>query len=112
LELLEDGSVRNKTTGLIIAAQYRQHSNTGIVLAAGTLVSLGGRIFPMSEFVSVGSRVTYGDYNSEVFHMKEEKIRELCDAVHMNYEEDPEGLRIVRVQDVRGVEEPLEVTNG
>ena len=111
LELLEDGSVRNKKTGLIIAAQYRQHSNTGIVLAAGTMVSLGGQIFPMSDFVKVGNRVTYGDYNSEVFLMKEDKVRKLCDAVQMNYEEDPEGLRIVRVQDVRGVEVPVGADN-
>jgi len=26
----------------------------------------------------------------------------------MNYEVDPEGLRVVRVQDVRGVENPID----
>jgi hypothetical protein len=36
--------------------------------------------------------------------MDEAKVQQLCDAVQMNYEEDPEGLRVVRVQDVRGVE--------
>lgn len=104
MELLEDGSVRNKKTGLIIAAKYRQHSNVGIVLAAGQFVIIGGQKVPMSDVVRVGDRVTYGDYNSEVFHMAEKRVIELCDAVQMNYEADEEGLRIVRVQDVRLVE--------
>jgi hypothetical protein len=63
----------------------------------------------MSEVVRVGDRVTYGDYNSEVFLMDEDKVKELCDAVQMNYEPDPEGLRIVRVQDVRGFEYPIKL---
>ena len=104
MELLEDGSVRNKKTGLIIAAKYRQHSNVGIVLATGQFVIIGGKMVPMSDVVRVGDRVTYGDYNSEVFHMAEKRVIELCDAVQMNYEADEEGLRIVRVQDVRLVE--------
>jgi hypothetical protein len=54
--------------------------------------------------------VTYGDYNSEVFLMDEAKVQQLCDAVQMNYEEDPEGLRVVRVQDVRGVEREIVAT--
>ena len=104
MELMEDGSVRNKKTGLIIAAKYRQHSNVGIVLAAGQFVIIGGQKVPMSDIVRVGDRVTYGDYNSEVFHMDEKRVIALCDAVQMNYEKDEEGLRIVRVQDVRLVE--------
>ena len=60
------------------------------------------RIFGVE--VRVGDRVTYGDYNSEVFIMDENKVQELCDAVQMNYEPDPEGIRVVRVQDVRGFE--------
>jgi hypothetical protein len=51
--------------------------------------------------------VVFGDYTSEVFKLSEEKTRELCDAVEMNYEADPEGLRIVRVQDLRTVEFPI-----
>lgn len=110
LEILEDGSARDKKTGFIIAAKYRQHSNTGIVLATGKFVVLGGHKIPMEEVVRVGDRVTYGDYNSEVFPMDQKIVVQLCDAVQMNYEEDEEGTRIVRVQDVRGIER--EVTNG
>jgi co-chaperonin GroES (HSP10) len=104
MKIMEDGSVLNTKTGLVIAAKYRQHSNIGIVLATGQFVIIGGQRVPMREVVRVGDRVTYGDYNSEVFLMDEKKVERLCDAVQMNYEPDPEGLRIVRVQDVRGVE--------
>jgi co-chaperonin GroES (HSP10) len=107
MELLKDGSVKNKKTGLIIAAKYRQHSNIGVVLAAGKFVILGGQRIPMEEVVRVGDRVTYGDYNSEVFTMSEERVKSLCDAVQFNYFEDEDGLRVVRVQDVRGVEPPI-----
>jgi co-chaperonin GroES (HSP10) len=104
MKIMPDGSVLNTKTGLVIAAKYRQHSNIGIVLAVGQFVILGGQRVAMSEVVRVGDRVTYGDYNSEVFLMDEVKIQELCDGVQMNYDEDPEGLRVVRVQDVRLVE--------
>jgi co-chaperonin GroES (HSP10) len=104
MKIMEDGSVLNTKTGLVIAAKYRQHSNIGIVLATGQFVILGGQRIAMSEAVRVGDRVTYGDYNSEVFLMDEKKVQELCDLVKMNYDPDPEGLRIVRVQDVRLVE--------
>src|ERR1017187_6608277 len=107
MKIMEDGSVLNTKTGLVIAAKYRQHSNIGIVLATGQYVILGGQRIAMSEVVRVGDRVTYGDYNSEVFLMDELKVREMCDSVQMNYEPDAEGLRIVRVQDVRGVETPI-----
>jgi hypothetical protein len=62
---------------------------------------------PMFDIVYPGCRVVFGDYTSEVFKLSEEKTRELCDAVEMNYEADPEGLRIVRVQDLRTVEFPI-----
>lgn len=106
-EILEDGSLRDKKTGFVIPYAYRQHNNIGIVLATGQFVILGMVKIPMSEVVQVGDRVTFGDYNSEVFKMSEDKTRKMCDAVQMNYEEDPEGLRVVRVQDVRVVERPL-----
>lgn len=113
MKIMEDGSVLNTKTGLVIAAKYRQHSNIGVVLATGAFVILGGQRIPMDEVVRVGDRVTYGDYNSEVFLMDEKKVEELCDLVKMNYEADPEGLRVVRVQDVRGVErEAAEVEEG
>ena len=104
MKIMEDGSVLNTKTGLVVAAKYRQHSNIGIVLAVGSFVILGGQRIPMSDVIRIGDRVTYGDYNSEVFHMDDEKVETLCDAVQMNYEADPEGLRVVRVQDVRLVE--------
>lgn len=104
MKIMEDGSVLNTKTGLVIAAKYRQHSNIGIVLATGKFVILGGQRIPMDEVVRVGDRVTYGDYNSEVFLMNESEVEKLCDRVQMNYEPDPEGLRVVRVQDVRGLE--------
>jgi co-chaperonin GroES (HSP10) len=107
MKIMEDGSVLNTKTGLVIAAKYRQHSNIGIVLATGKFVIIGMQKIPMSDVVRVGDRVTYGDYNSEVFLMDEAKVQELCDSVQMNYEADPEGLRIVRVQDVRTVEREM-----
>jgi co-chaperonin GroES (HSP10) len=118
MKIMEDGSVLNTKTGLVIAAKYRQHSNVGIVLAVGQFVILGGQKIPMRDVVRVGDRVTYGDYNSEVFIMDEKKVEVLCDSVQMNYEPDPEGLRVVRVQDIRMVErentaeEGLESSNG
>lgn len=113
-EILEDGSLKDKTTGFVIPYAYRQHNNIGIVLAVGQFVILGGVRVAMREVVLVGDRVTFGDYNSEVFKLSTVKIQALCDAVQMNYEEDPEGLRVVRVQDIRVVERPLpaEATNG
>jgi co-chaperonin GroES (HSP10) len=112
-ELLEDGSTRNKRSGLVTAAKYRQHSNVGIVLGTGKHVVLSGMLLNMSEFVKPGDKVTYGDYNSEVFPMDEKKAEALCDALQVNYTKDPNGIRIVRVQDVRGVERKnaSEVTN-
>jgi co-chaperonin GroES (HSP10) len=104
VEILEDGSSRDKTTGLITAAKYRQHSNTGLVLATGQYVVLSGVRFDMSEFIEVGDKITYGDYNSEIFPMDKKKVLALCDALQINYVEDPKGLRVVRVQDIRVVE--------
>lgn len=112
MKIMEDGSVLNTKTGLVIAAKYRQHSNVGIVLAVGKFVVLGGQRIPMSEVVRVGDRVTYGDYNSEVFVMDEKKVEALCDAVQMNYEPDPEGIRVVRVQDIRMVEREVTTEPG
>lgn len=103
LEVLSDGTVRNKKTGFIVPQAYRQHTNIGIVLCVGQFVIVGGVRVPMNEVVSVGDKVTYGDYNSEVFIQNEDITKSMCDAVEMDYEEDPEGLRVVRVQDIRTV---------
>jgi len=105
-ELLEDGSTRNKKSGLITAAKYRQHSNVGIVLAAGGFVVLGGLRVPMEELIKPGFKVVFGDYNSEVFPMDRKKAEALCDNIGVNYVDDQQGLRLVRVQDVRTVEVP------
>jgi co-chaperonin GroES (HSP10) len=106
-EILEDGSVRDKRTKFIIPAKYRQHSNTGIVLAVGNFVVMGGQRIDLDEIVKPGDRVTFGDYNSEVFPMEKEKVLAMCDALKINYHEDEQGLRIVRIQDVRGIETPI-----
>ncbi len=105
-EILEDGSTRNKKSGLITAAKYRQHSNVGIVLAAGGFVVLGGLRVPMQELIRPGDKVTFGSYNTEVFPLDRKKAEALCDAIGVNYVDDPQGLHIVRVQDCRTVEVP------
>lgn len=111
-ERMEDGSLKDKRTGFVIPAAYRQHNNIGIVLVVGQFVVLGGVRIPMGDIVRPGDRVTFGDYNSEVYKQSEEKTVALCDAVEMDYEVDDEGLRVIRVQDIRTVEHPLEVSNG
>jgi co-chaperonin GroES (HSP10) len=104
-ELLEDGSTRNKTTGLISTSKYRQHSNVGIVLLSGQWVVVSGVKIPMSELVKPGDKVIYGDYGSEkmpeTFNIKAEAI---CDSIGVNYQSTEQGIRIVRVQDIRTVE--------
>jgi hypothetical protein len=64
----------------------------------------------MGEVVRVGDRVTYGDYNSEILVMSKERVLALCDAISFNYFDDYAGLRVVRVQDVRGVEHEVPTT--
>ena len=107
-EILEDGTVRNKKTGFIIPQQYRQHTNNGIVLAAGQFVVMGMIKTPLEEIVRPGDRVFYGDYNSELFPMDESKVRAMCRALKVNYEHSEDGLRLVRVQDIRGIERPID----
>ena len=107
MELLSDGSTRDKRTGFVMPAKYRQHSNTGVVLAMGQFVVMGGVKTPLGEILGLGDRVTYGDYNSEVTFLPETLVRSLCDNVQLNYIEDENGLRVIRIQDVRGVEPAL-----
>lgn len=106
-EILDDGSERDKRTGLITAAKFRQHSNVGVVLAAGDFVVVGGVKIPMEEVIRPGDRVTYGEYNAESANVPADKVRVLADAVQLDYQDDELGLWIVRVQDVRGVESPI-----
>ena len=112
LELLEDGSVRDKRTGFIVPPQYRQHSNMGIVLSIGDFVIMGGVKTPLSDFIQPGDKVKFGDYNSEVFFLSDAATEKLCDAIQMDFFSDPEGLRIVRVQDVRVIQHPKEDSDG
>lgn len=104
IELLEDGSTRDLRTGLITASKYRQHSNVGIVLLSGQWVVMGGIKTPMSELLKPGDKVIYGDYGSEKLPMSDEKAEALCDRFEVNYEKTEQGLRVVRIQDVRTVE--------
>jgi co-chaperonin GroES (HSP10) len=106
VELLEDGSTRSRKSGLVTAAKYRQHSNVGIVLAAGGFVVLGGLRVPMEEIVKPKCKVCFGEYNAENFPMDKAKAEALCDSLGINYIDDQQGLRLVRVQDVRTVEWP------
>ena len=108
-EELSDGSTRNKKTGFITPAKWRQHNNIGIVLAVGDFVVMGGVKTAMSDIVRPGDRVTFGDYNTEKFTMDDEKVQAMCDALKINYTADPEGLRVVYIQNIRGIERPLAV---
>jgi co-chaperonin GroES (HSP10) len=106
VEQLADGSTRSRKSGLVTAAKYRQHSNVGIVLATGGFVVLGGVRVPMEELIKPGDKVCFGEYNAENFPMDKAKAGALCDALGINYVDDQQGLRLVRVQDVRTVEVP------
>ena len=108
LEVLQDGSVRDKRTGFIMPPAYRQHSNVGIVLAVGDFVVMGGVKTKLSEFVKPGDKVKFGDYNSEVYFLADDEVEKLCDAVQLNFQSDPEGLRVVRVQDIRTIQRRIE----
>ena len=104
IELLEDGSARDKRNGLISTAKYRQQSNVGIVLLAGQWVVMGGVKTLMSSILKPGDKVLYGDYGSEKVPMSDEKAEALCDSICVNYEKTSQGMRVVRVQDVRTIE--------
>lgn len=108
MEELSDGSLRDKRTGFIQPAKYREHQTVGIVLAVGDFVVIGGVKTPLEDIVQPGDRVSYGSYNSETFSMPEEQVKKICDDLRINYVSDEEGIRIVRVQDLRGVERPLD----
>jgi len=104
LELLEDGSMRDKKTGFIVPPAYRQHSNIGVVLAVGDFVVMGGVKTLLSDFVQPGDKVKFGDYNSEVYYLSDAEVEKLCDDVQVNFVSDPEGLRVIRVQDIRSIQ--------
>lgn len=68
---------------IVVPEMYRQQSRWGHVVAIGQYVVLGTQAYPLTDFVNVGDRVYFGEYNAE--------------PVTINDEE----LLIVRIQDVR-----------
>jgi len=107
MEQLEDGSMRDKRTGFIIPARYRQHSNVGVVLAVGDFVVMGGVKTYLSDIIKPGYRVLFGEYNAEKLKIPDEQVQAMCDAIGVEFEAS-EDLDVVRVQDIRGVYKPVE----
>lgn len=106
-EVLSDGSLRNKKTGFVVPAKYRQHNNTGVVLAIGDFVVISGVKTPLSEFINPGDIVSFGEYNVEKMILPDDQVLALCDAIQFNYVAEEEDLNLVRVQDVRSVRRPI-----
>ena len=71
-------------TGLQIPNKYREPQRWGEVIAIGDSVVLGGVKWPLSDYVSVGDIVKYGEHTAEQFDTNDEDVF------------------IVRVQDLRG----------
>ena len=109
MEKMEDGSLRNKSTGFIIPAKYRQHSNVGVVLAVGDFVVMGGVKTTLSDIIKPGYRVLFGEYNCEKLKVPDEQVEAMCDAIGIEFEAS-EDLDVVRVQDIRGIYKPVEVS--
>jgi co-chaperonin GroES (HSP10) len=107
MEMMEDGSMRDKRTGFIIPAKYRQHSNVGVVLAVGDFVVMGGVKTDMLDVVKPGYRVLFGEYNAEKLKVPDEQVQAMCDAISVEFEAS-EDLDVVRVQDIRGIYRPKE----
>ncbi len=110
MEMLEDGSMRDKRTGFIIPAKYRQHSNVGVVLAVGDFVVMGGVKTSLLDIIKPGYRVLFGEYNAEKLKIPDEQVQAMCDAIGVEFEAS-EDLDVVRVQDIRGIYKPVEVSN-
>ena len=109
MEMMEDGSLRNKSTGFIIPAKYRQHSNVGVVLAVGDFVVMGGVKTTLSDIIKPGYRVLFGEYNCEKLKVPDEQVEAMCDAVGIEFEAS-EDLDVVRIQDCRGIYKPVEAS--
>jgi len=107
MELMEDGSIRDKRTGFVIPAKYRQHANIGVVLAVGEFMVMGGIKVPLSDVVKPGYRVMFGEYNAEKLKVPDEQVMAMCDAIQVEFEAS-EDLDVVRVQDIRGIYRPKE----
>ena len=109
MEMMEDGSLRNKSTGFIIPAKYRQHSNVGVVLAVGDFVVMGGVKTTLSDIIKPGYRVLFGEYNCEKLKVPDEQVEAMCDAIGIEFEAS-EDLDVVRIQDCRGIYKPVEAS--
>ena len=109
MEKMEDGSLRNKSTGFIIPAKYRQHSNVGVVLAVGDFVVMGGVKTTLSDIIKPGYRVLFGEYNCEKLKVPDEQVEAMCDAIGIEFEAS-EDLDVVRIQDCRGIYKPVEAS--
>ena len=109
MEMMEDGSLRNKSTGFIIPTKYRQHSNVGVVLAVGDFVVMGGVKTTLSDIIKPGYRVLFGEYNCEKLKVPDEQVEAMCDAVGIEFEAS-EDLDVVRIQDCRGIYKPVEAS--
>lgn len=68
-----------------VPEMYRQQSRKGEIVALGDSVVLGGVRVPLSDFLSVGDHVKFGEYNAEPL------------------DDSPDSMLIVRIQDIRGV---------
>lgn len=88
LKLVEE---EGPNDGFEVPHRFRQHTNKGEVMAVGDCVVLSGHKFPITDFVSVGDHVLFGEYTAEKFASEE-----------LSKQFGSDELYIVRVQDVRG----------
>ena len=80
--------------GFQVPEKYRQQTNKGEVLAVGDCVVLSGHKMPITDFVSVGDHVLFGQYTAEEF---------TSDELFQQFKLDADDqIYIVRIQDVRG----------
>jgi len=73
---------------------FRQKSNKGEVVALGQFFQFGGQLFPMSEVLSVGDIVLFGEFNWQPVKIDEEEYL------------------LVRIADLLGVEKKCGALEG
>lgn len=56
---------KSKTSPIEIPQQYQQQSDEGEVVALGQFVVMGGREYPLDDFLKVGDIVRFSEYNGE-----------------------------------------------